>query len=100
MIAYNNIGEFGGICRITPYTISLHSSGAERLNREVGVKPTRSRRCNGEQTLTMSLDADFVWEGKASDEPESEELPVEKSPHNLRTTGRDFVMSILIFQTS
>lgn len=47
--------------------------GANKLNREVGVNPTRSRRCNDERTLFMSLGN---WEGKVSDDSESEELPV------------------------
>ena len=42
------------------------------LNREVGVKPTRSRRCNAEQASKMPLGN---WEGGVSNEAESEELP-------------------------
>lgn len=42
------------------------------LNREVGVIPTRSRRCNEEQTSKYHW---IIWEGEARYESESEELP-------------------------
>ena len=42
------------------------------LNRETGVKPVRSRRCNAEQALIMSLGN---WEDKVNNEAEPEELP-------------------------
>lgn len=46
------------------------------LNREVGAKPTRSRRCKEERTSIMSLVITDYWEGEASYDSESEELPV------------------------
>jgi hypothetical protein len=52
-----------------------------------GVKPTRSRRCNGECCCTLATGSN---PGKAQqyDDPESEELPVYNYRYNLRAMGR------------
>ena len=54
--------------------IHIEKIGAERLNREIGAIPMRSRHCNREQIHMMSLKRSF---GKAwiSDELEPGELP-------------------------
>lgn len=51
----------------------MHAIGAEKLNREIGAKPMRSRHCNEERSQTMPLE----YSGKAwwSNDSESGELP-------------------------
>lgn len=44
----------------------------ERLNRESGVIPERSRRCNRE---SAGISIGEIWEGSADEERKSEELP-------------------------
>ena len=46
------------------------------LNREVGLSPTRSRRCNEEFTLREPLEK--IREGEVNDDSEPEELPIDQ----------------------
>lgn len=39
------------------------STSSERIHRETGVNPVRSRHCNRESQNIMSLDKWSVWEG-------------------------------------
>jgi hypothetical protein len=54
----------------------------ERLKREVGAIPTRSRHCKWEQAAEATVRD--VWEGAASIDHEPGDLPDSYAPINLR----------------
>ncbi len=69
------------------FNTTINTGARKGPTEKSGASPARSRRCKGERASSVSLKPRF-WEGEASDESKSEELPVWNPFLNPRATGR------------
>ena len=70
--------------------------GVERLNKEFGKKPKRSRHCNSEQICNYVIGVKSE-KAQISEDLKPGELPNQQSPFDLRVTGRRFFFNACFF---